>query len=158
MLADAVIGKFCHFHGKLTLKIAKGSKIGRQNIIYSSGKGGGICELGCNSHITNGHLIDATGNFVLGAYSRIAGKDSQFWTHGGQRDRSDIVIGEKCYIGSAVCIAQGVTIADNTYIGLGSVVVYNSEEPGVLLAGNPAKVVKRGIIARKSLQIPMTNK
>lgn len=43
-------------------------------------------------------------------------------------------------------------IADNTYIGLGSVVVYNSQAPGVLLAGEPAKVVKRGIIARKSLQ------
>lgn len=154
-IAKAKIGRFCHFTGQYSLDIGDGANIGHQNRIYSSGRESvGYCKIGPKSHITNGHLIDATGGFTLGAFSRIAGQGSQFWTHGGQRENSEIVIGEKCYVGSAVRVAQGVTIADNTYVGLGSVVVHSSDEQGVLLAGNPARVVKRGIIARKSLFKP----
>ncbi len=88
---------------------------------------------------------------VIVAFSRIAGLGSQFWTHGGQRENSEIVIGRKCYrFCGAGC--PGVAVADNTYVGLGSVVVHSSYEQGVLLAGNAARVVKRGITARKSLE------
>jgi acetyltransferase-like isoleucine patch superfamily enzyme len=151
-IKKAKVGMFCQFTGRFSLDIGYGANIGHQNRIYSSGKGiTGYCKIAPQAHITNGHLIDATGGFMLGAFSRIAGYGSQFWTHGGQREKSEIIIGEKCYIGSAVRVAQGVTIADNTYVGLGSVVVHNSDEQGVLLAGHPAKVVKQGITARKSL-------
>ena len=96
-------------------------------------------------------MIDATGGFILKDFSRIAGRSSQFWTHGGQRPETTITINEKCYIGSGVLFAQGVSIAENTFVGLGSVVVDSFDEPDVLLFGHPAQIVKKGIIARKSL-------
>lgn len=157
-IRKARIGRFCKFTGKFSLDIGEGANVGHRNRIYSSGRGiAGCCSIGAQSHITNNHLIDATSDFTLGAFSRIAGQGSQFWTHGGQREKTEIVIGVKCYIGSAVRFAQGVTICDNTYVGLGSVVVHSSDEQGVLLAGNPAKVVKRNITARKSLEKKKAN-
>jgi serine acetyltransferase len=51
-----------------------------------------------------------------------------------------------------VRIAQGVEIAENSYIGLGSVVIDTFNEPDVLILGFPAKIVKKNIIARKSLE------
>ncbi len=70
----------------------------------------------------------------------------------GQKEQKKIVINKKCYIGSVVRIAQGVEIAENSYIGLGSVVIDTFNEPDVLILGFPAKIVKKNIIARKSLE------
>lgn len=83
--------------------------------------------------------------------TRVAGIGSQFWTHGGQRKKTEIVINKKCYIGSAVKFGQGVEISENSYIGLGSVVIDTFDLPNVLIFGNPARIVKKDIIARQSL-------
>ncbi len=45
------------------------------------------------------------------------------------------------FIGHSTVILPGVHIADNTIIGAGSVVTRSIEEPGWVLAGNPAKIV-----------------
>lgn len=50
-----------------------------------------------------------------------------------------VVIGKNCYIGSDTTILPGVTIGDDTIIGVGSVVT-RSIPPGSVAMGVPAKV------------------
>lgn len=51
-------------------------------------------------------------------------------------------IGNDCYIGPGVQIVGPVTIADNVTIGAGAVVTKSFNEPNVIIAGNPAKIIK----------------
>lgn len=53
-------------------------------------------------------------------------------------------IGSNCFIGGRSMIMPGVTVGDNAIVGAGSV-VYADVEPGTIVAGNPARVVERGV-------------
>ncbi len=154
IIQGTTIGRFNTYIGEFDLIVGDGTNIGNGNkfVCVPGCDGVAFCEIGKNVHITNKHFFDTSGRIIIKDYTRIAGLGSQFWTHGGKRKQTEIVINEKCYVGSAVRISQGVKIAENIFIGLGSVVVDTFNEPNVLIFGNPAKVVKENIIARKSLE------
>lgn len=52
-----------------------------------------------------------------------------------------IVIGEVCFIGANSIILKGITLGKNVIVGAGSVVC-GSFPDNVIIAGNPAKIVK----------------
>ena len=56
-----------------------------------------------------------------------------------------VVIGDNCWIGNDVKITKKAFIPNNTIVGIGSVVSSKFEEENTVIAGNPAKVVKRGV-------------
>lgn len=58
---------------------------------------------------------------------------------------ADVIIGDHVWIGYRVLINKGVVIPQNTVIGTGAVVTKSFEEANTILAGVPAKVVKRNI-------------
>ena len=53
-----------------------------------------------------------------------------------------VAIGNDVWIGGSAVVRPGVTIGDGAVVAAGSVVVQNVP-PGVLVAGNPARVVKK---------------
>ncbi|KAK8861193.1 hypothetical protein IAR55_002012 [Kwoniella newhampshirensis] len=53
-----------------------------------------------------------------------------------------ITIGHDCWLGGGVILVPGITVGDGAVIGAGSVVTKNVEARSVV-AGNPARVVKR---------------
>lgn len=53
----------------------------------------------------------------------------------------EVKIGNNCFIGIRSIILPGTTIGDNTIIGAGSV-VKGDIPSGVIVAGNPAKIIK----------------
>jgi acetyltransferase-like isoleucine patch superfamily enzyme len=55
----------------------------------------------------------------------------------------DIVIGEKCWIGMNSVILPGVRLGDRTIVGAGSVVTKSLPEGNCIIAGNPAKVIRK---------------
>ena len=57
----------------------------------------------------------------------------------------DIVVGNKVWIGQGVTLLKNAKVSDNTVVGLGSVVTKKFNETSVVIAGNPAKILKRGI-------------
>jgi len=88
------------------------------------------------------HFVDATGGFELGEDTTVAGRHSQFWTHGtGVRDKS-ITIGNDCYIGSAVRFAPGASVGNHCVVGLGSVVTSKFNGDHLQIAGVPARVLQ----------------
>lgn len=56
-----------------------------------------------------------------------------------------IEIGKHVWIGKDVKIGKNVKLSDNSIVGWGSIVTKEFNEPNVIVAGIPAKIVKRGI-------------
>lgn len=52
-------------------------------------------------------------------------------------------IGNNVFIGAGAVICGDVFIADNVWVGANSVVTKDITEPNVLVAGNPAKIVRK---------------
>lgn len=92
-----------------------------------------------------GLILYHTGNIVVNGYSRI-GKDCHL--HGSNCIGNNgitldcPVIGDRVDIGVGAKIIGGVRIADDVKIGAGAVVNKSFEEPGITIAGIPAKKVK----------------
>jgi acetyltransferase-like isoleucine patch superfamily enzyme len=84
----------------------------------------------------------------------LAGDGSQIWTHGSldtaKGKQLSVKIKDNIYIGSSVLIASGVTIENDTLIGLGSVVTQDITHKNTLVVGNPAKSVKENINWREN--------
>lgn len=57
----------------------------------------------------------------------------------------NIKIGKHVWIGTGVKINKGVTIGDGSIVGNGSVVTRKYENSNVIIAGNPAKIVKEKV-------------
>lgn len=55
----------------------------------------------------------------------------------------DIVFGEKCWIGMNTMILPGVVLGSNTIVGAGSVVTHSFPEGHCVVAGNPAKLLRK---------------
>lgn len=55
-----------------------------------------------------------------------------------------IVIGDHVWLADGVVVLKGVTIADNTVVGIGSLVT-GKVEAGCVAAGNPARIVRQGV-------------
>lgn len=108
--------------------------------------------LGRYSFINKGCFIGPSvecGNYVMfGPYVVIAGGDHDFDRVGqpmyfsGREDIHPTIIGDDVWIGAHSCIKAGITIGDGAIIGMGSVVV-KDVPPFTIVAGNPAKIIRR---------------
>jgi acetyltransferase-like isoleucine patch superfamily enzyme len=58
---------------------------------------------------------------------------------------ADVEVGNHVWIGYRVLINKGVVIPENTIIGTGAVVTKSFTEENTVIAGVPAKVVKRNV-------------
>lgn len=131
--------------------------IGSNTSIHSGNTfiGKGKFVIGDNSRIINNHFFDLYNNISLGSNTWVAGRDSQFWTHGsvhtktGVKDLS-IEIGDNVYIGSSSCFAPGTRLNSYNLVGLGSVVSGDFSSKNTIIMGNPAKVVKQDVDWRKN--------
>ena len=151
-IGSADIGEFNVFTGPMKLFISDGAKIWGNNKFvvgswsteaqYRNAPYLRTCTIRESTVITDGHFIDVTGGFELGAGAWIAGFGSQFWTHGaGVVDRS-VTIGDNCYLGSAVRFAPGASVGNGCLVGLGSVVTRKFSCQNALIAGVPAAIIK----------------
>jgi acetyltransferase-like isoleucine patch superfamily enzyme len=146
------LGLFNLFVGPMQVLIGEGTSIGDRNTFscgywvlrdqYRESSYTRTLELGEDVLITSSHYFDVAGTFKLGNQSWIAGIGSQFWTHGaGVRER-DVLIGENCYLGSAVRFAPGSSIGNHVLVAMGSVVTSVLPVERAMVGGVPAKVLK----------------
>jgi acetyltransferase-like isoleucine patch superfamily enzyme len=151
-IEKARLGLFNLLVGPMKVSVQEGASIGNRNTFscgywvlrsqYQKSHYTRTLELGKNVLITSSHYFDVAGTFKLGNGSWIAGIGSQFWTHGaGVRER-DILIGENCYVGSAVRFAPGSSIGNHVLVAMGSVVAMPLPLDKALVGGVPARVLK----------------
>lgn len=57
--------------------------------------------------------------------------------------RKETIIGDYCWLASSSIVLAGVTLGPRTIVGAGSVVTKSFDEGYCVIAGNPAKIVKK---------------
>lgn len=57
----------------------------------------------------------------------------------------DVVIGDRVWVGNQTTILKGARIPADTVVATGAVVTKKFEEPGTILGGLPAKVIRKDI-------------
>lgn len=121
-------------------------------VILCTWQAGAVIEIGANFGMTGGTLCAAEqitiGNNVnIGANSTLI--DTDFHPLNSELRRTDpqsasaapILVEDDVFIGMNCLVLKGVTIGKGSVIGAGSVVT-KSVPPGVIAAGNPARVIK----------------
>lgn len=115
---------------------------------------GAIIEIGNNVGIS-GATIYARSKITIGDHTNIGGNvkilDNDFHPVDPQARINDdkeqigtapIQIGKNCFIGCNVLILKGSKIGDNCVVGAGAV-VSGSFEDNCVIAGNPARIIRR---------------
>jgi acyl-[acyl carrier protein]--UDP-N-acetylglucosamine O-acyltransferase len=156
MGSDTVIGHLNVVRGNMTLRMESKASIGQLNWITSgnpdpryfqeSGRWSGLI-LGEESSITSRHVLDCTDKIEIGRFTTFAGYRSTLLTHGidyrtAKQTCRPIKIGDFCLFGSNAVVLMGVTVADRSIVGAGSIVANTIDEELGLWAGSPARRVK----------------
>ena len=95
----------------------------------------------CYFQAVNGiHLGD---NFLFAPGVKLISSNHDFKELNEAKKSPPIIIGNNVWLGANVIILPGVKIGDNCVVGAGSVVTKSFNEKGLVLVGNPAKVINR---------------
>ncbi|MFH0962772.1 MAG: hypothetical protein V2A58_02030 [Planctomycetota bacterium] len=142
----ATIDHYNHVSVLARFSLGRDAKMGSRSTVAGSAWSGekGSFLVGEGALITGQHHFDCTRTIVIGDRTTVAGVFSSIWTHGYRRESlQDVLIGKGCYLGASIQIASGVTLADHTVVGMGSVVLESLLEANCLIAGVPARVLRR---------------
>ena len=142
---------------KLTLRQKASYWFGLLIVAYHRMRG---CEIGSNCKISKSAILDRAhpkgvhigdntrvlmeALIIAHDYSRGALEGVSMWC--------DTRIGKNCVIGGRSMILPGVTIGDHVYVGGGSVVT-RSVPDHCIVAGNPARIVRKGTVISDKGQI-----
>lgn len=124
----------------------KSTIIAGKNLVLKSPKRGTFSCLvnssGCYIQAGNGVIIGsgtiwASNVVIVSANHKLYGKDKAW------ESSRPVEIGEDCWIGANACIMPGVVLGDRVVVGAGSVVTKKFKQNDIVIAGNPAKIIKQ---------------
>lgn len=113
-----------------------------QNIIFDPDDMRSMQSMGCYFQAINAKLI-------IGKGTKIAPNCGFITTNHDLNDLEkpaqgkDIIIGKKCWIGMNSVILPGVILGEHTIVGAGSIVTKSFPEGNCVIAGNPAKLIRK---------------
>lgn len=122
-------------------------------------RGGGVVNIGRNCGVSGSTIyahkrITIGDNTIIGANCKII--DSDFHPlNAGENGRlsncsskmirkEEVLIGKNCFIGTNAIILKGTQLGNNVVVGAGSVVSGKFPD-NVIIAGNPAKIIRENI-------------
>jgi acetyltransferase-like isoleucine patch superfamily enzyme len=144
---QAAIGPLNLFRGGETLRLGRYCQVLRLNVVNAipdpdwDTPGDSTFDLGDGAVLTSEHRVDFTDEVRIGRCTVIAGRNSSFWTH-VRRHGKPLWIGDYCYVGSESRFAGGARIPDRCIVGMGAVVTKAFAQPGMFLAGVPARTIR----------------
>lgn len=156
MRKHAYIGRFNVANGPFSISLGVSGAIGNNNKIVRGPAGivthgPALLKLGELAKITSEHRVDCTCSVHIGDYSTLAGVGSQIWTHayihdltGPGRYRIDgkVRIANNVYIGAGSIVSMAVSICPGAMIGAGTTVSRSLTEPG-LYVSSPMRQLPR---------------
>ena len=90
----------------------------------------------------NGKVIIGRGT-IIGPNTGIVSANHNLNNFDIHDEPKDVVIGEHCWIGMNCSVLPGVHLGNHTIVGAGSVVTKSFPEGNCVIAGVPAKVIKK---------------
>ena len=142
---DVKIFNFVNLYG---CRIGNGSKIGTFVEIQKGATVGKNCKISSHTficegvHIGDGCFIGHGVMFINDKFPKSVNPDGSMRTEADWQ-LQETRIGEKVSIGSGAVIMGGITIGKGALIGAGAVVT-KDVAPGDVVAGVPARVIKKG--------------
>jgi acetyltransferase-like isoleucine patch superfamily enzyme len=134
-----LIGKNCFFNGRITLRgsgqtVVFGDQSAAQGVYI-------LCAENCDVHIGKWCM------FSREIEIRTSDGHSVIDRETGERVNSaaSIEIGDHVWVGMRAIVNKGTVVPSDTIVAAMSFVNGRFEEQGVILAGGPARVVKRGV-------------
>ena len=104
---------------------------------------GDDCHIGCINSITIGRNTTIGSKVMIIDHSHGNGIMKNNPLDEPLFSKGKIIIGENCWIGDGASILPGVKIGDSVIIGANSVVT-KSFPDNCVIAGNPARIIKKG--------------
>jgi hypothetical protein len=100
--------------------------------------------LGEHSAITNRHLLDCTSSITIGAFTTVAGFQSQFISHTidirlNRQTSRPIQIGKYCFVGTNCVVLSGAALPDYCVLGAKSLLNKAHTQTYRLYGGVPAR-------------------
>lgn len=145
--ARITIGTGCLIEGTLTTYTPEATiRIGDHAFVGSGTLIGAACEIEIGHHtlISFDCILQDSDTHSLDHKLRM--DDTKQWMEGKKDwthvERKKITIGPHAWIGARAIILKGVTIGEGAVVGAGSVVV-KDVEPFTVVAGNPARFIKK---------------
>lgn len=133
-----------YFIAKLKFKLCGNRKESISEYFRKHGmKIGDGCNICCNIMTTEPYFISLGNNVTISG-------EVMFVTHDNSASKiipekpnlyGRIKIGDNCFIGARSLIMYGVELANNIIVAAGSVVCNSFYNEGVIIGGNPAKVI-----------------
>lgn len=121
----------------------EGINLRNSGIIYC---GDNFC---CNANfrITCGSKIDIGNNVLIGWNSSIRDSNGhKIFQRGGQvPNNKPVFIGDHVWIGAEAHILRGTSIDNDSVVGFGSIVAGQFSQKNVIIAGNPAIIIKENV-------------
>lgn len=110
----------------------------------------GDVTIGINSNVgaNKGIYVQGIGKVTIGNYtimaqnSGIVSANHSVYNY-NKHEKSEVIIGDYCWIGMNAVVLPGVTLGDHTIVGAGAVVTKSFVEGYCIIAGNPAKIIKK---------------
>jgi acetyltransferase-like isoleucine patch superfamily enzyme len=121
-----------------------------------------VLSIGAMTHIGDRTEIHSGEKIVIGKHVRIGWDclimDRDYHAPPGEEEErtAPIIIEDNVWIGARAIILKGVTIGHDAVVGAGSVVTKNVE-PCTMVAGNPARVVKKGLKTQSFPAMPIND-
>ncbi len=82
-------------------------------------------------------------NVHVGPRVSIISKNHNLTDYDSFDESAPVILHRDCWLATGSIILAGVELGEHTVVGAGSVVTHSFTEGNVLIAGNPAKVIKR---------------
>lgn len=151
-------GIACSKSSGMNIELLENSKLiitGQSCFGYNSSirlEKGSVLEIGSNTYIAAKALIRVYSRIKIGNNCAISWNvsilDSDFHNYkiDGKKVNitKEVIIGDNVWIGNNVIILKGVVIGNNSIVGAGSVVT-KDVPPSTIVAGNPAKIIKKNV-------------
>jgi len=98
--------------------------------------------LGNGQYIQTINKIEIGANVRLGPGVKLISANHDFFDFERHLNVNSIVLGDNCWIGAGAVILPGVSLGYHVIVAAGAIVTKSFKQNDILLAGNPAKIVK----------------